>query len=131
MSLYFTTNFVAALPFFSPLVDDGILKYKKMMSGIIPIESFKASTAANNMEITNYNELVEEKTEKCYKGTDIPRSYLKPWRVESGSINFIPGGYRSGSETKFHYNGTGLGLGVPRWSGPVYSPRRGYPSSYA
>ncbi|KAI5648656.1 hypothetical protein M9H77_34661 [Catharanthus roseus] len=41
------------------------------------------------------------------KGTRIPRPYPRPWRVGSGSRNFIPGGYGSRSGSKCHY---GLGL---------------------
>ncbi|KAI5650407.1 hypothetical protein M9H77_36412 [Catharanthus roseus] len=41
----------------------------------------------------------------------IPRPYPGSWRIESGSKNFIPGGYGSGSASKFHYKDMGLGLG--------------------
>ncbi|KAI5652865.1 hypothetical protein M9H77_30052 [Catharanthus roseus] len=135
------------------------------MSGTIPTQSSKASTAANDMEITNCNELVElnvkesledqadpsklkekkltsdvwkemsrltdpdrsikaqeyddddiverKKIEKCQMGMGIPRPTLD--RGGSGLCLEIlyPGGYGSGSRSKFHYKGTGLGLGVP------------------
>ncbi|KAI5681721.1 hypothetical protein M9H77_02949 [Catharanthus roseus] len=55
-------------------------------------------------------------------GTGIPKPYPRPWRVRSGSINFIPREYGSGCESMFHYKVLGLGLGVPRGSGPIYSP---------
>ncbi|KAI5678670.1 hypothetical protein M9H77_09620 [Catharanthus roseus] len=46
-----------------------------------------------------------EKIEKCRMGMSIPRLYPGPWRVGSGSRNFIPGRYGSGSVSKFHYKG--------------------------
>ncbi|KAI5666702.1 hypothetical protein M9H77_16555 [Catharanthus roseus] len=42
-------------------------------------------------------------------GTGIPKPYPRPWRVGSGSINFIPRWYGSGF--MFHYKDLGLGLG--------------------
>ncbi|KAI5671626.1 hypothetical protein M9H77_11990 [Catharanthus roseus] len=84
------------------------------MSGTIPTQSSKASTAAtDDMEITNYNELNGNKIEKCHTGTGIPVPYPGPWRVGSGSRILYPGGYGSGSGSKFHYKGTGPSLGVP------------------
>ncbi|KAI5656947.1 hypothetical protein M9H77_25740 [Catharanthus roseus] len=58
---------------------------------------------------------------KYHTGTSIPKPYPGPWRVESGSRNFIPGGYGSGSGSKFHYKGIGFhhGIGAP---GSSYQP---------
>ncbi|KAI5668571.1 hypothetical protein M9H77_18424 [Catharanthus roseus] len=61
-----------------------------------------------------------EKVEKCYTGMSITRLYPRPWKVGSGSINFMFRGYESG--LRFHYKGLGLSLRVPRESGPVYIP---------
>ncbi|KAI5662414.1 hypothetical protein M9H77_21737 [Catharanthus roseus] len=51
-----------------------------------------------------------EKIEKWHMGMSVPRPYPGPWRVGSGSINFILGGSGSGSGFKFHYKGMGLGI---------------------
>ncbi|KAI5671324.1 hypothetical protein M9H77_11688 [Catharanthus roseus] len=46
-----------------------------------------------------------EKIKKCHTGTGIPKPYHGHWRAGFGSRNFIPGGYGSGSGSKFHYKG--------------------------
>ncbi|KAI5682340.1 hypothetical protein M9H77_03568 [Catharanthus roseus] len=56
---------------------------------------FCPSQPRRSRKSDNLNE--GKKIEKCHTGTGIPRPYPRPWRVGSGSINFIPEGSGSWS----------------------------------
>ncbi|KAI5657465.1 hypothetical protein M9H77_26258 [Catharanthus roseus] len=101
---------------FSLLSHSQSLTFKLLLHLLRNVSSYRRCLFATSVSVPLSTPFLpspdRKKIEKCHTGMGIPRPYPGPWRVRSGSRNFIPGGYESGSGSKFRYKSMDLGLGV-------------------